>query len=65
MEKYVCNYLVDAVRGGRAVYVAPSLGEAMMMHNERLPEYADKVLSWVTPTGITMGFHLKQFVPYS
>lgn len=57
MEEYVCHYLTDAAHSARAVYHADGLGTAMAMHNSALPEFRDKVLKWVGPSGINFQMH--------
>lgn len=57
MSEYICHYLADAVRSAEATYVADELPTAMAMHNAALPEFRDKVLKWVGPTGITFLMH--------
>lgn len=57
MNEYVCHYLTDATHSARAVYHADELPRAMAMHNAALPEYRDKVLKWVGPTGINFQMH--------
>lgn len=57
MDEYTCHYLTDAVHSARAVYHADDLPTAMAVHNAVLPEFRDKVLKWVGPTGITFQMH--------
>ena len=57
MEEYTCHYLVGPVSTARAVYHARTLSEAMGAHNAALPDYNDKVIKWVGPTGITFLMH--------
>lgn len=61
MDEYTCHYLTNRVHSARAVYHARALPEAMAMHNSALPEYRDKVLKWVGPTGITFLMHDSKF----
>jgi len=55
--EYVCYYLAGANSTARAVYRADSWPTAMRMHNSSLPEYATKVIKWVTQEGITFLMH--------
>jgi hypothetical protein len=55
--EYVCHYLVGPTNTARRVYHAHGLGDAMKMHNQEMPEYRDKVLKWVGPTGINFQMH--------
>ena len=57
MNEYVCKYLTDATHSARRVYHAPDLPTAMAMHNAAMPEYKDKVLTWIGPTGIHFHMH--------
>ncbi len=57
MDKYVCHYAVGDFRSALEVYHADTLAQAMASHNAALPEFADKVLKWVGPTGINFLMH--------
>lgn len=57
MEEYMCHYLIGRHQTARAVYHASTLPEAMGAHNSALPEFSDKVIKWVGPTGITFLMH--------
>lgn len=57
MEIYKVRFLTGHVSSSHAIYHAPDLATAMAMHNEARPEYADKVLSWEGPTGLTFQYH--------
>lgn len=41
----------------RRVYHASDLPDAMAMHNQAMPEYSDRVISWLAPSGITFQMH--------
>lgn len=57
MDEYVCHYVTGPMKEARAIYHAPNLATAMAAHNSALPEFADKVLKWVGPSGIRFLFH--------
>lgn len=57
MREYVCHYVTGPMTPARAVYHASDLATAMASHNTSLPQYSDKVLKWVGPTGITFLMH--------
>lgn len=63
MAEYVCHYLTGAVHSARRVYHADTLPAAMAAHNAAMPEYADKVLKWVGPTGIVFQMHDSKLRP--
>ena len=56
-DEYVCHYTLPAGVVARSVYHANSLATAMAMHNESKPEYSDKVLRWVSPSGTNFWTH--------
>lgn len=57
MEEYVCHYRTSENTLARAVYHVSSLPEAMASHNASLPDFSDRVVKWVGPTGITFLMH--------
>lgn len=57
MEEYTCHYLTGRHAVARTVYHADVLPTAMAMHNASMPEFSDKVVKWVGPTGINFLMH--------